>query len=184
MNRIERLFESNRSSRSANGWRMISACTAIAMGGLLLGMPLIDTSSFAQDAGDRLVQSSKTKSASAKQTSKMDAAKRKARIDARMKMMAEDLRKQVAAGEITMEEADAKYTEAEERMMRRVGAAEGRAKKAAGDSEAVDLEALKATIDRRLKTLAGSLKRQVAAGEMTAEEARAAFELECGKNDR
>ena len=101
-------------------------------------------------------------------------AERKAAIEARLKAMGMELRKQVAAGEMTEEEAKAKYDAAEEQMWRRFRMAE---EKAGGERRASrELEELKASIEERLKALGMELRKQVAADEMTAEEAKEKYD--------
>ncbi len=175
MARIERLFGSSENVRTTRGWPLMSVCTVIAVGGLLAGMPLIDTPGFAQEASDQRTGERRGGADAASQSVDDNLAKRQARLDARMRMMREALGEQVAAGEITAEEARARYAEAEKRMMNRVAAA--KKERAAPDAakEAVDLEELKSKIDARLKALAESLKKQVAAGEISAEESRERF---------
>ena len=102
----------------------------------------------------------------------------KARIQERLRAMGGELREQVAAGEITEEEAGEKYQAMEKRMWSRYRAAEekqmkGRKEADAGDRE---LEELKAGIEERLRAMGMEIRKQVAAGEMTAEDGREKYE--------
>ena len=102
----------------------------------------------------------------------------KAGIEKRLRAMGAKLREQVAAGEMTDEEAREKYQAVEKRMWSRYRDAEekrikGRRGARAGDRE---LEELKAGIEERLRAMGAKLREQVAAGEMTDEEAREKYQ--------
>jgi polyhydroxyalkanoate synthesis regulator phasin len=88
--------------------------------------------------------------------------------------MGMELREQVAAGEMAAEEAKKKYAAAEEQMWRRFRMAE---EQAGGEHHASqDLAKLKASIETRLKAMGMELRKQVADGEMTAEDAKARYD--------
>ena len=169
MNRIERLFECNRPTRIDGGWRLMSACTIVAMGGILLGTTMVATPVFAQADGTRMTESA------SKNDAKRDDARRRDRIERRLEMLAESLKGQVESGELTSEEAEAEYEAAKKRLMRRVKAAENRDVEASGRKATVDLVALKSGIEQRLKKMSEMLDKQVDAGEMSEADAKAKF---------
>ena len=168
MTRIERLFESNRPAQISGGWRLMSACTIVVMGGMLLGTTIVATPSFAQAGGTRMIEQA------GKDDAKSDRARRQARIEKRMAMLAETLKGQVEAGDLTLEEAEAEYAAAENRMMRRIRGEEHDAE-AVGRRTAIDLDELKAGIETRLKAMSEMLQKQVDAGEISEADAKAKF---------
>ena len=88
------------------------------------------------------------------------------------------LKERVEAGEITIEEAEAEYEEAEKKVRRRVRAAfeKQRSADATPASGGGELAELKASIENRLRMLGQDLRRRVADGELTADDARSKFE--------
>ena len=99
----------------------------------------------------------------------------KAAIEERLKALGVELHEQVAAGEMTAEDAKAKYDAAEEKMWRRYRMAEEKVGK--GDRrDSPDRDELKIAIEERLQTMGMELRRQVAAGHMTAEDAKAKYD--------
>ncbi|MEC8319932.1 MAG: hypothetical protein VX012_00890, partial [Planctomycetota bacterium] len=110
----------------------------------------------------------------------------KAGIEERLEGLGTELGEAVAAGKITAEEAKAKFAEAEERMWSRYRMAEqrmadqrmaeGRTAAGEGRRRSPELEELKAGIEARLEALGTELREAVAAGRMSAEEAREKFE--------
>lgn len=169
MNRIERLFESNRPTRIHGGWRLMSICTVVALGGVFVGMPTSLASTFAQSGDDRMTAKD------AKDGSKTDLDRRQARIEQRLDRLAESLKGRVESGELTSEEAEAEYDTAKKSMMRRVRAAENRGAAAPSRKAAVDLVALKSSIEKRLEELSETLGKQVDAGELSEADAKAKF---------
>jgi beta-lactamase regulating signal transducer with metallopeptidase domain len=102
----------------------------------------------------------------------------KAEIEERLRAMGADLRKQVAAGEISEEDAKARFAEGESRMWMRYRAAEEKnagAMKGDAKTPQIDLDELKAKIEERVRAMGADLRKQVAAGEMSEEDARAKF---------
>jgi hypothetical protein len=92
--------------------------------------------------------------------------------------MGADLRKQVAAGEMSEADASAKFVENEKRMWMRYKAAEEKnafAMKGDAKTPQIDLDELKAKIEERVRTMGADLRKQVAAGEMSEEDAKARF---------
>ena len=112
-------------------------------------------------------------------TEQVDLDELKTKIEERIRAMGADLRKQVAAGEITADEAKARFEKGEARMWARYRAAEAKnaeAMKAGVKNNRVDLDELKTNIEERLRAMGMNLRKQVAAGEITADEAKARFE--------
>ena len=103
----------------------------------------------------------------------------KTKIEERLRTMGMDLRKQVAAGEISEADAKARFEEGEKRMWMRYRAAEAKnadAMKKTATSERIDLDGLKTKIEERLRTMGMDLRKQVAAGEISEEDAKARFD--------
>ena len=89
-----------------------------------------------------------------------------------------DLRKKVAAGEISAEDAKARFDEGEKRMWMRYKAAEEKnafAMKGDAKTPQIDLDELKTGIEARIKAMGIDLRKKVAAGEMSEEDAKARF---------
>ena len=110
---------------------------------------------------------------------RIDLEELKAKIEERVREMGTNLRKQVAAGELTADEARAKFEKGEARMWERYRAAEARnaeAMKNGARTDRVDLDELKTNIEERIRAMGMDLRKQVAAGEITADEGRARFE--------
>ena len=110
---------------------------------------------------------------------RIDLEELKAKIEERVREMGTNLRKQVAAGELTADEARAKFEKGEARMWERYRAAEARnaeAMKNNARTDRVDLDELKTNIEERIRAMGMDLRKQVAAGEITADEGRARFE--------
>ena len=110
---------------------------------------------------------------------RIDLEELKAKIEERVREMGTNLRKQVAAGELTADEARAKFEKGEARMWERYRAAEARnaeVMKNGARTDRVDLDELKTNIEERIRAMGMDLRKQVAAGEITADEGRARFE--------
>ena len=110
---------------------------------------------------------------------RIDLDKLKTKIEERLRTMGMDLRKQVAAGEISEADAKARFEEGEKRMWMRYRAAEAKnadAMKKTATSERIDLDGLKTKIEERLRTMGMDLRKQVAAGEISEEDAKARFD--------
>ena len=168
MHRVSRLFASNRQSLNV-GWRALSACSLLTVAGLSFTAVAIDGSAQAQDRG---TDAKATKGIDQDDTSsRNERRKRQAGIEERLQAMGRELREQVAAGEMTEEEAREKYEAMEERMRSR--------SRDAGDERRNgrrDRRAEATGIEERLQAFGRELREQVAAGEMTGEEAREKYE--------
>jgi beta-lactamase regulating signal transducer with metallopeptidase domain/kynurenine formamidase len=166
MHRVSRLFGSSQPQPLHAGWRTISACTLLAIAGLAFATATIAPTAVAQDRGV----------ADAKQ---IDLDELKTNIEERIRAMGIDLRKKVAAGEISAEDAKARFDKGEERMWMRYKAAEEKnadASKAGGKNDQIDLDELKTNIEERIRAMGIDLRKQVAAGEISAEDAKARFD--------
>ena len=175
MHRVSRLFASNRQSLNV-GWRALSACSLLTIAGLSFTAVAIDGSAQAQDRG---TDTKATKGIDQDDTSsRNERRKRQAGIEERLQAFGRELRQQVAAGEMTGEEARKKYEAMEKRMRSRSRDAEEKQMKDRKESETGDreLEELKANVEERLRAMGMEIRKQVAAGEMTAEDGRAKFE--------
>ena len=102
----------------------------------------------------------------------------KAGIEERLRAMGAELREQVAAGEMTGDQAREKYEAMEKRMWSRYRAAEEKQMKGRKEADAGnrELEELKVGIEERLRAMGAELREQVAAGEMTGDQAREKYE--------
>ena len=175
MHRVSRLFASNRQSLNV-GWRALSACSLLTIAGLSFTAVAIDGSAQAQDRG---TDTKATKGIDQDDTSsRNERRKRQAGIEERLQAFGRELRQQVAAGEMTGEEARKKYEAMEKRMRSRSRDAEEKQMKDRKESETGnrELEELKANVEERLRAMGMEIRKQVAAGEMTAEDGRAKFE--------
>ena len=126
---------------------------------------------------DRMKQAGSKEGAKVQERTDLD--ELKAGIEERVRAMGMNLRKQVAAGEISEADAKARFEEGEKRMWMRYRAAEAQnaeAGKARAKNDRIDLDELKAGIEERIRAMGSDLRKQVAAGEITADEARARFE--------
>jgi beta-lactamase regulating signal transducer with metallopeptidase domain/polyhydroxyalkanoate synthesis regulator phasin len=158
MHRITRLTGSSPQAPNCAGWRIISASTILAVAGASIAA----TSSESPAASQPQVQRAD------------DPAKVHPDIGERLHALGVELRKQVAAGEMTAEDAKVTFNAAKEKMWRRHDMTE---KKAEGElRDSPNLATLKSAIEQRLKALGVELDEQVAAGEMTAEEAKIRFD--------
>ncbi|MBQ72352.1 MAG: hypothetical protein CMJ67_05545 [Planctomycetaceae bacterium] len=168
MHRVSRLFASNRQSLNV-GWRALSACSLLTIAGLSFTAVAIDGSAQAQDRG---TDTKATKGIDQDDTSsRNERRKRQAGIEERLQAFGRELREQVAAGEMTEEEAREKYEAMEERMRSR--------NRDAGDDRRNgrrDRRAEASGTEERLQAFGRELRQQVAAGEMTGEEAREKYE--------
>ena len=102
-----------------------------------------------------------------------------ANIEKRLRAMGRDLRQQVAAGDLTEEEARAKYEAAEKRMWSNHREAEERQmndRRRADRQGSEELERMKSDMEQKLREMGGELRKQVAAGELSEDEARSKFE--------
>jgi len=111
-------------------------------------------------------------------TPQIDLDELKAKIEERVRAMGADLRKQVAAGEMSEADARAKFAEGEKRMWMRYKAAEEKnafAMEADAKTPQIDLDELKTGIEARIKAMGIDLRKKVAAGEMSEEDAKARF---------
>ena len=198
MHRISRLFRSNQNQSMPVGWRALSACTVMAVAGLSFATIAIGSPAHAQDRGARGGKSEKVQverdvpdrkrgerrrgeisppDDAASQTNP-ELERLRAGIESRVQAMGEDLRKQVAAGEIGEDEAKRRFEAGERRLWSSYRAAEmehmEKRPRARGHQD--DLERIKAGIEERLRAVGGELREQVAAGEMTEEQARGKYE--------
>ena len=98
----------------------------------------------------------------------------KARIEERVRAMGMNLEKQVAAGEISESDAKARFEEGEKKMWMRYRAAEEKA--AAAKNDGIDLDELKTKIEQRVRAMGVELRKQVASGGISAEDAKARFD--------
>ena len=165
MHRVSRLFGSSQPQPLNAGWRAVSACTLLAVAGLTFATATTGPTAIAQDRA-------------AAETKQVDLDELKAKIEDRVRAMGIDLRKQVAAGEMSEEDARAKFAENEKRMWMRYRAAEEKnagAMKGDAKTPQIDLDELKAKIEERVRAMGADLRKQVAAGEMSEEDARAKF---------
>ena len=118
------------------------------------------------------------KQAGKKKTEDIDLKALKAKIEDRVRAMGVDLRKQVAAGEISAKDAKARFKEGEARMWMRYKAAEAQnaeAMKTGAKTEQIDLDELKGKIEERVRAMGIDLRKQVASGEISADDAKARF---------
>ncbi|MCP4796478.1 MAG: M48 family metalloprotease [Phycisphaeraceae bacterium] len=165
MHRISRLFGSSQPQPLNAGWRAVSACTLLAVAGLTFATATTGSTASAQDRV-------------AAETKQADLDELKAKIEDRVRAMGIDLRKKVAAGEMSEEDARAKFAENEKRMWMRYKAAEDKnafAMKGDAKTPQIDLDELKVEIEERLRAMGADLRKQVAAGEMSEEDAKARF---------
>ena len=96
-------------------------------------------------------------------------------VQERLRQLGEGLRRQVAAGEITREEMEQRFQDAERRMMNRIRAAEMDRKEAdAGNRE---LKELKARIEVQIKANGDELEAMVKAGKISEADAKARYEV-------
>ena len=98
----------------------------------------------------------------------------KKQIEERIRAMGADLRTKVAAGEISEEDARDRLQDGEKRMWARYRAAEMKQMEADAPKNP-ELEALKTRIQDRLRAMGMEIRKQVTAGEITAEEGREKF---------
>ena len=204
MHRISRLFGSNQPQSLNAGWRAVSACTLLAVAGLTFGTAITDPIALAQDRGgsdardidlDELkagiearIKAMGERLAEQVAAGEISEADAKARFEEGEKRMwmryraAEERNATRGNSEVDYEAAVMKMTEmvkngeiTKEQMQQRLD----RMKRAGSPTEAadrIDLDELKAEIEERLRAMGADLRKQVAAGEISEEDAKARFD--------
>lgn len=168
MHRITRLTGSHPEAPGRAGWRIVSASAILAVASAAVATTNLDATAAAQDRGRaETIDDGKLVTA--------ELSERKVAIEKRLHALGMELREQVAAGEMTAEDAKETYEEIEGRMWRRFGIAEEMDGEDDRDADRA-LEELAISIEERLETLGMELWEQVAADEMTAEEARKRYD--------
>ncbi|MEE2971863.1 MAG: M56 family metallopeptidase [Planctomycetota bacterium] len=187
MHRIHRLFAPNLAAPRRGNWRIASTCLfASILGGACL-LPSA-TTAHAQDRGIDRMENAESRTSPPRERRRseagperdradesIDLVRMKAEIERRMKALDERLAAMVEAGEIGEADAKARYEEGERRMWERYRAAEERIAGGGERPDSRELAKLRADIEARLEALGAELREAVAAGTISAEEAKAKY---------